>query len=187
MKTRLVVLVTLIILVGAATYYFFNSKTKQNEIAGILPANSIAVLTVDNLSNTLTQYSQFPWWDEAKELPFVDHLSLANAKVDSLIKVGALQSKINESPVYVSFHVTSNSRIEPLFFIGSQGFEWLPTNIKQLANLWFEDDLLFKSRVFNEKLIYEADVEGQPWGFISFGDYSGDFHKRYFIRRCNSD
>lgn len=156
---------------AAVGYIYFFEKDGDTEIQKLIPANSLALITIDNVSNAIDEYSDFPWWDEASSLPFINALTEANTKIDSLVKAGVLQSKINENPVYVSFHLTSNNRIEPLFFIGSDGFEWLPTNIKKLANLWFNKELLFESRIFNEKLIYEADVKQSKWGFISLGNY----------------
>tara|TARA_A100000171_G_C2136657_1_gene150768 strand:- start:1753 stop:4374 length:2622 start_codon:yes stop_codon:yes gene_type:complete len=156
---------------AAVGYIYFFEKDGDTEIQKLIPANSLALITIDNVSNAINEYSDFPWWDEASSLPFINALTEANTKIDSLVKAGVLQSKINENPVYMSFHLTSNNRIEPLFFIGSDGFEWLPTNIKKLANLWFNKELLFESRIFNEKLIYEADVQQSKWGFISLGNY----------------
>ncbi|WP_421976243.1 hypothetical protein [Roseivirga seohaensis] len=172
MKTKTLLVTLLILVVSAAVgYIYFFEKDGDTEIQKLIPANSLALITIDNVSNALDEYSNFPWWDEASSLPFINALTEANTKIDSLVKAGVLQSKINENPVYVSFHLTSNNRIEPLFFIGSDGFEWLPTNIKKLANLWFNKELLFESRIFNEKLIYESEVQQSKWGFISLGNY----------------
>ncbi|WP_157716116.1 NHL repeat-containing protein [Roseivirga echinicomitans] len=172
MKTK-TLLVTLLFLVMASglSYVYFFKKDKGVEIQRLIPANSLGLITVNNVSEAIKDYSSYPWWDEANSLPFISRLTEANGKIDSLVKSGVLQSKINENPVYVSFHLTSNNSIDPLFFIGSDGFEWLPTNIKKLANLWFNKDLFFESRVFNEKLIYEANVQESTWGFISLGSY----------------
>ncbi len=170
-KTLLVVTLFLLVLAAGLGYYFFFKKNDDAEIQKLIPANSLGLITINNVSETIKEYSDFPWWDEASSLPFVNGLTKANTKIDSLVKAGVLQSKINQNPVYVSFHLTSNNSIEPLFFIGSQGFEWLPTNIKKLASLWFNKELLFQSRVFNENLIYEADVQESKWGFISLGNY----------------
>lgn len=173
LKTKTLLVISILFLVTAVGlgYFFFINKNDDTEIQKLIPANSLGLVTIDNVSETIKKYSDYPWWDEAASLPFIDQLIKANTKIDSLIKAGALQSRINENPVYISFHLTSNNSIEPLFFIGSEGFEWLPTNIKKLANLWFNKELLFESRIFDEKLIYEADVQGSNWGFLSLGNY----------------
>ncbi|MGW8123953.1 hypothetical protein ACV07N_14940 [Roseivirga echinicomitans] len=173
MKTKALILITILLLVVATGlgYFYFFKNGSGSEIRKLIPANSLGLITISNVSETIQDYTQYPWWDEATTLPFLNRLTEANTKIDSLVKAGVLQSKINENPVFVSFHLTSNNSIEPLFFIGSQGFEWLPTNIKKLANLWFGKELFFQSRVFNEMLIYEAEVSESKWGFISLGNY----------------
>lgn len=158
-------------MVALAGYWYFigGLKSSKSNIEKWIPSNSLMLVTINNLNETIKQYSRFNWWDETKSLPFINELVLANERVDSLVQGKVLHSRVNANPIFISLHSTSNNSIEPLIFIESKGFEWLPTNIKKLAALWVGEEMLFSTRVFNEKLIYEAD--GADWGFITVDNF----------------
>jgi hypothetical protein len=126
---------------------------------------------IENLDQEIQKFRSYSWWDEANDLPFIKGLVQANSRVDSLVSSSVLQSKINTNPLYISFHVTSNSGIEPLVFIGAQGFDWIPANILALAQLWFGTEVVFDSRVFNDQVIYESKLKDNKWGFLVTGGY----------------
>ena len=122
---------------------------------------------IENLDQEIQKLQEYSWWDEANDLPFIKGLVEANSRVDSLVASSVLQSKINTNPLYISFHVTSNSGIEPLVFIGAQGFEWIPANIQSLAKLWFGTEIVFDSRIFNDQVIYESKLNNENGAFWS--------------------
>ncbi|MFT6827495.1 MAG: hypothetical protein ACJAZV_000779 [Roseivirga sp.] len=126
---------------------------------------------IENLDQEIQKLQEYSWWDEANDLPFIQSLVEANSKVDSLVASSVLQSKINTNPLFISFHVTSNSGIEPLVFIKAQGFEWIPANVQSLAKLWFGKEIVFDSRVFNDQVIYESTLKENKWGFLVTGGY----------------
>jgi hypothetical protein len=167
LKTKILILVTVLVAVASISLWYFSDVLRGNKkITNLIPSNSLGFVAVDDLSKSLNDYLQYEWWDEVSSLPVLQNLLKSNDKVDSLLTAGVLQTKINTKPLYISFHITSNSAIEPLVFIGAQGFDWVPANIESLANLWFDKKLSFSTRLFNDQTIYESTEEANKWGFI---------------------
>jgi len=171
LKTKVLLLITLGLTILFSAYWFFLKKSDIAKIETLIPSNSLGLVMIENLDQTIQKFGSFDWWDEAKILPFIDGLVEANTRVDSLVKSSVLKSKINTNPLYISFHVTSNSGIEPLVFIGAQGFDWIPANVQSLAELWYGEKTEFNARVFNDQVIYESKRNGSEWGFLVTGGY----------------
>lgn len=167
MRTKILVFAT-VALSGLflCLWYFLVYLKDDNKVTNLIPNTSLGVIAVDNLSATINNYKAYQWWDEVSSLPFIETLVNASGKVDSLINAGILQTKINSKPLFISFHVTANSKIEPLFFIGSQDFDWVPANIESLSNLWFDNMEPLSTRLFNDQTIFESNGNALKWGFI---------------------
>jgi hypothetical protein len=130
LKTRIVVILLVLLTAAGAWYFLIEKRSGSGRIEKLIPATSVGVLSIGNVKTFYEKAEGYDWWDELAEIPLFSSGQALLARLDTL----DIQSDLASLPVYVSLHITANNQIEPLYFIQSKGFSWNPEAIRTILN-----------------------------------------------------
>ena len=173
MKTKIITAIVLVILMTAALLYYFNRNNSEKvEITEMVPGGSVALLSIDHPEEVLKGLEKYSWWKSLSSIPYPHHAIHEMKQLKELNLQGKLQSKLTTLPLSLSFHITSNDKLEVLYIIENKGFRWDINNIQALLKTWKEDGgITFKERLYGNQVIVELEMEGKAYAFLIYQDY----------------
>ncbi|PWL24413.1 hypothetical protein [uncultured Roseivirga sp.] len=149
MKVRIFIIITVLILLYGAAYWYFELERPKSKIEHILPETSLFAIHGTNLKQSLQAIEDYEWFSIAKSIPFVKTVVDWSDKVDSLETSGKLKSSVTQLPFWISFHSTGSSDITPLYIIESSDFKWNSQNIVTILNTLTGTDYTTSNQLFN--------------------------------------
>lgn len=169
MKNRILLTIVLLLLVAAGAWYFlFAKQSSKGRIEELIPATSIGVLSVKNAQILYNNLENYNWWDELAEIPLLATGKSLLSRLDTL----SIQSDLASLPVFVSFHITANNQIEPLYFIESKGFTWNVESLKTILDRAFGvGNVDISERLYQDKVIREVSLPDESFTFYIEGRY----------------
>ncbi|MCE7995274.1 MAG: hypothetical protein HEP71_25075 [Roseivirga sp.] len=168
MKSRIVVIAILLLAMAAGWYFIFEKNSSKGRIEELIPATSIGVLSVSNATDFYEELATYDWWDELAEIPFLASGKSLLSRLDTL----AIKSDLSSLPIFISFHITANNQIDPLYFIESKGFEWNAEAITTILNrVYGEGSVSITERLYQDKTIHEVQLPEDSFSFFIEGNY----------------
>ena len=149
MKVRIFIIITVLILLSGAAYWYFELERPKSKIEHILPETSLFAIHGTNLKQSLQAIEDYEWFSTAKSIPFVKTVVDWSDKVDSLETSGKLKSSVTQLPFWISFHSTGSSDITPLYIIEASDFKWNSQNIVTILNTLTGTDYTTSTQLFN--------------------------------------
>lgn len=168
MKTRLLLIVTVLAL-GVGGWYFFSKKNASiSQIERLIPATSIGVLSIEDAGAQLKSWSKFDWWDELAALPlFESGLNTING-LDSL----KIKSDLTGLPVYISFHITANDQLQSVYLVESNGFNWQLSSLKTILERWYGGaQVAISERNYLNRSLFDVKAGQAGFSFFIEGNY----------------
>ncbi len=170
MKTRILIIILALALMAAGAWYFiFEKQHSKGRIEELIPATSIGVLSIKNAQTLYKDLETYDWWDELAEIPLLTTGKSLLSRLDTL----SIQSDLASLPVYVSFHITANNQIDPLYFIESKGFDWNAAALKTILERAFGvGNVSITERLYQDKTIREVNLpDNDSFTFYIEGRY----------------
>ena len=169
MKNRILLILVLLLLVAAGGWYFlFRKPISEGQIEELIPSTSIGVLSIKNARDLYNDLEDYDWSDELSQIPL---LSFGNSLLDRLDTL-SIQSDLASLPVFVSFHITANNQIDPLYFIESKGFDWSAASLQAiLGRAYGDENVTITERVYQDETIREVDLPDGGFTFFIKGAY----------------
>ncbi len=169
MKNRILIILVLLLLVAAGGWYFlFRKPISEGQIEELIPSTSIGVLSIKNARELYNDLEDYDWSDELSQIPL---LSFGNSLLDRLDTL-SIQSDLASLPVFVSFHITANNQIDPLYFIESKGFDWSAASLQAiLGRAYGDENVTITERVYQDETIREVDLPDGGFTFFIKGAY----------------
>lgn len=153
---------------AAAWYFLVYKKTNTGRIEELIPATSIGVLAVDNAKTFYEKLEGYNWWDELSEIPVLAAGKQLISRLDTL----SIQSDVTNLPVYVSFHITANNQIDPLYFIESKNFAWNPDALRTiLERAYGVGKVSIAERTYQDQIIREVALPDAQFSFFIKGNF----------------
>jgi len=169
LKNRILLILVLLLLVAAGGWYFlFRKPISEGQIEELIPSTSIGVLSIKNARDLYNDLEDYDWSDELSQIPL---LSFGNSLLDRLDTL-SIQSDLASLPVFVSFHITANNQIDPLYFIESKGFDWSAASLQAiLERAYGDENVTITERVYQDETIREVDLPDGGFTFFIKGAY----------------
>lgn len=168
MKSRIVVIVILLLAMAAGWYFFFEKNNSKGQIEELIPATSIGVLSVRNAADFYEELTAYDWWDELAEIPFLASGKSLLSRLDTL----SIKSDLSGLPIFVSFHITANNQIDPLYFIESKGFEWNAEALTAILDRAYgTGSVNITERVYQDNIIRDVELPEDRFSFFIEGNY----------------
>lgn len=168
MKSRLLVVLIIILAAAASWYFIFERSGSKGKIEELIPATSIGVLSIDNAKAFYEKLETYDWWDEMAQIPLLASGKSLLSRLDTL----SIQSDLANLPVFISFHITANNQIDPLYFIESKGFKWNPESLRTILDRSYgEGNVKVRERLYQDKIIREVSLPQSEFSFYIEGNF----------------
>lgn len=169
MKNRILLTLVLVLLIAAGSWYFlFQKPNGEGRIEELIPATSIGVLSIKNAKDLYSDLEAYNWSDELSEIPLLSFGKSLLARLDTL----SIQSDLAGLPIFVSFHITANNQIDPLYIIESKDFDWSAASLKTiLERAYGVSNVTITERVYQDETIREVTLPDGGFTFFIKGAY----------------
>ena len=149
-------------------YYFLTQKSSSGRVEELIPATSVAVLSISDLGSFYANQSQYEWWDEIAALPLFEKGQALVTLLDS----ANIGSDLAGVPLYVSFHIKGNDQLEPLLLVQSVGFDWSSEALGAImTNAYGQGAVTPIERSYQGRSMYDVALPGGNLSFFIEGDY----------------